>query len=215
MPVRRGKLLGRQDEWPVCVAGLSSRWQGKTQRRGDRGRYVSASGRWGSFPRPRGREGVRHLDVQGSSLSFVLEVTCRTCSAKPASEMREQSTISCLANCCGLCRRTCWLPPTSRGSARLLTLVLPGDPVNVCLGIVGCAGARELAGFVFLPPAQLVRRGAHPLFRCSWVSPWLPEMFSLRGGSTKRLFLVLWSALPGPEGFSEAGPRRSNPKLRS
>lgn len=63
---------------------------------------------------------------------FVVEVMCRTCSAKPASEVRKQSTISCMSNCCDktLCRRICWLPPTGRGAAQVLVLVLPEDPVN-------------------------------------------------------------------------------------
>lgn len=44
--------------------------------------------------------------------------------------------MSYIANCWDktLCRRICWLLPTSRGSAQVLTLVLPEDPVNISLG---------------------------------------------------------------------------------
>jgi len=51
--------------------------------------------------------------------------TCGICPAKPASKIRKRSAISCVANCCD--ERICWLPPSSRGSARAVTFVLPED----------------------------------------------------------------------------------------
>lgn len=90
-------------------------------------------------------EGALRLHVWGSSHMFVLEGTRRVWSAKPASEIRKQSTMSDIANCCDktLCRSICWLPPTSRGSAQVLTFVLPEDPVNVSLGEWGVRGLES------------------------------------------------------------------------
>lgn len=36
MPVRKSRLLGRQEERPVCMAGVSSAPQGKTRQPGKR-----------------------------------------------------------------------------------------------------------------------------------------------------------------------------------